>query len=248
MLLGHLALRCRRSGSRTSGYLNVDLSVGCAHTGRAANRTRPRQAARGRSVVNRSFEGAARVTGVPHVQAVPDWVARPLVEVVWMEHALLWTYVERGKSPEVHGARCALAWVGGVLPATPATGEAAAATEYRASAELIMCGSVSRGDPYPEPVWWRESGLQRFDTDERRRWWRSWSGFGWNRAIAEGAGLALAWALSASEDRVPVLPRRLEDGSLMDAAVQAECVAAIEEALSRPLPIAGVQRPVPASQ
>ena len=157
----------------------------------------------------RSFESAARVTGVPHVQAVPEWVARPLVEVVWMEHALLWTYVERGKSPEVHGARCALAWVGGVLPVTPVTGEGTAATRYRASAELIMCGAVSRGDPYPEPVWWRESGLQRFDTGERRRWWSSWSSFGWNRSIAEGAGLALAWALDASDDPVPVASSRV---------------------------------------
>ena len=180
------------------------------------------------------------------MQVIPDWVMRPLVEVAWMEHALLWAYVERGRSPEVHGARCALSWVGGVLSVTPATGEAATPTAYRAHAELIISGTVSRGDPYPEPAWWRESGLQRFDTEERRRWWRSWSGFGWTQSIAEGAGLALAWALDAAGDRVPVLPRHFEDGTRVPAKVRAECAAAIEEALARPLPPA--RRPLRVSQ
>ena len=185
---------------------------------------------------------------MPHVRAVPSWVARPLAEFAWMEHALLWTYVERGESPEVHGARCALAWVGGALPVAPATGETSAPTEFRTSAELIMCGTVSRGDPYPEPTWWRESGLTRFDTDERRRWWEAWAGYGWTRAIAEGAGLALAWALDATDDRLPVLPRHFEDGSRVPSDVRAECAAAIEEALTRPLPTARARGPIGAPQ
>lgn len=179
----------------------------------------------------------ARVTGVPHIRAVPGWVARPVAEVVWMEHALLWCYVERGKSPEVHGARCALAWVGGVFAETPATAEQATPSEFRACAELIICGAVSRGDPYPKSSWWREAGLERFDTDARRHWWGSWSGFGWTRSIAEGAGMALGWVLDVGDDQVPVLPRHFEDGSRVPAEVRTECAAAIGEALTRPMPL-----------
>ena len=68
---------------------------------------------------------AGRVSGLPRVQAVPGWVAQTHARVAWLEHGLLWTYVERGKSPEVHGAQCALAWVGGVHPTAPATADRA---------------------------------------------------------------------------------------------------------------------------
>lgn len=187
------------------------------------------------------------MTGEPHVRAVPGWVARPLAEVAWMEHSLLWCYVERGKSPEVHGARCALAWIGGVFPEAPATADVAAPTEFRGCAELIICTAVSRGDPYPESAWWHRGGLQQFDTEARRRWWRAWAGYGWTRSIAEGAGTALGWALDATSERVPVLPRHLEDGSRAPAEVRAECAQAIDEALRRPLPHSA-PRPLVAGQ
>lgn len=42
--------------------------------------------------------------------------------------------------------------------------------------------------------------------------------------------------MDASDDPVPVLPRHFEDGTRVPADVRAECAAAIEEALTRPLP------------
>jgi hypothetical protein len=153
-----------------------------------------------------------------------------------MEHALLWTYVERGRSPEVHGAQSALAWVAGVHPAAPATADTAAPTQWRAMGELIVCGAVSCGDSYPGPQWWREAGIAQLDTADRRRWWRQWSAFGWTTAIADGAGRALSWALGFIDDTPPVLPRHLEDGSRATADLREECAAILREALARPLP------------
>ena len=63
-----------------------------------------------------------RVWGVPRVREVPDWVAPRLAQLAWMEHGLLWCYVKWGKSPEVHGAQCALAWGASPEFATPASG------------------------------------------------------------------------------------------------------------------------------
>lgn len=179
---------------------------------------------------------ANTVTGVPRVQSVPPWVTRTLAQFAWMEHGLLWTYVQRGRSPEVHGAQCALAWVGGVHTTAPATADVAAPSQWRAMGELIVCGAVSRGEPYPEPGWWREAGIARLDNAERRRWWGQWSAYGWTTAIAEGAGLALSWAMGFDDDTPPVLPRHLEDGSRAPADLRQECAANIREALTRPLP------------
>ncbi|GLZ49739.1 hypothetical protein Acsp06_59240 [Actinomycetospora sp. NBRC 106375] len=152
-------------------------------------------------------DGAARVSGMPRVQTVPDWVPRPLSTFSWMEQALLWAYVKRGKSPEVHGAQCALAWVGGVHPTAPATADTAAPSQWRAMGELIACGAVSRGGPYPEPQWRRDAGIARLDGAARRRWWGQWSSYGWTTAMTEGAGLALSWAMGFNDDTPPVLPR-----------------------------------------
>jgi len=179
---------------------------------------------------------AARVSGVPRVRSVPKWVAQPLAQFAWMQHGLLWTYVKRGKSPEVHGAQCALAWVGGVLTAAPATADVAPPTQWRAMGELIVCGAVSRGEAYPDHEWWREAGIARLDSAERRRWWGHWSAYGWTTAIAEGAGLALSWAMGLSDDTPPVLPRHLEDGSRAPVELRQECAAILREALDRPLP------------
>ncbi|MDD7966134.1 hypothetical protein [Actinomycetospora lemnae] len=177
---------------------------------------------------------APRVTGTPRVRMVPGWVARPLSQFMWMEHGLLWTYVRRGKSPEVHGAQCALAWVGGVHMTAPATGDVGAPTQWRAMGELIVCGAVSRGEPYPDPGWWREAGIARLDNAERRLWWGQWSTYGWTTAIADGAGRALSWALGLIDDTPPVLPRHLEDGSRASAELRRDCAAMIREALTRP--------------
>src|SRR3954452_20859780 len=100
---------------------------------------------------------------MPRVEAVPDWVAQTQASFAWLEHALLCTYVELGRSPECHGAQCALAWVGGVHTTAPATADVAAPTQWRGMGELIVCGAVSRGEPYPEPGWWREAGIARLD-------------------------------------------------------------------------------------
>lgn len=181
-------------------------------------------------------KSATSVSGVPRVRTVPDWVALPLPQFAWMEHGLLWTYVRRGKSPEVHGAQCALAWVGGVLATAPATADVVAPSQWRAMGELIVCGAVSRGDPYPEPGWWREAGIARLDSAERRRWWGQWSTYGWTTAIADGAGRALSWALGFLDDTPPVLPRHLADGSGASAELRQECAAVLREALIRPLP------------
>ena len=178
-------------------------------------------------------EYTVRVMGQPHVRATPDWVHQPLARFAWMEHALVWVYVERGKSPEVHGARCALAWAGGVLPSAPATADAAVPTEWRAMGELIVCGAISRGDPYPASRWWREAGIARLDNDARRRWWEQWSGHGWTRAIADGAGRALSWAMGFTDDTPPVLPRHLEDGSLATAELREECAAIVRDPPTR---------------
>jgi hypothetical protein len=176
------------------------------------------------------------VTGVARVQAVPDWVAHTHSRFAWLEQALLWIYVKRGKSPEVHGAQCALAWVGGVLTTAPATADVAAPTQWRAMGELIVCGAVSRGEAYPDHEWWREAGITRLDSAERRRWWGQWSAYGWTTAIADGAGRALSWALGLLDDTPPVLPRHLDDGSRAPADLREECAAIIREALTRPLP------------
>lgn len=178
----------------------------------------------------------ARVWGLPRVREVPDWVAPPLPEFAWMEHGLLWIYVQHGKSPEVHGAQCALAWVGGVHMTAPATADVAAPTRWRAMGELIVCGAVSRGEPYPEPGWWREAGIARLDSAERRRWWGQWSTYGWTTAIAEGAGLTLSWAMGLNDDTPPVLPRHLEDGSRAPVELRQECAAIIREPMTRALP------------
>jgi len=180
---------------------------------------------------------ATRVSGAPRVLGVPDWVAPPLSQVAWMEHALLWAFVERGKSPELHGGQCALAWVGGVCPTAPATADAAAPTQWRAMGELIVCGAVSNGDSYPEPPWWRDAGIVQLDTPARRLWWEQWSDYGWTRAIADGAGRALSWALGFTAEALPVLPRHLEGGSRATAAMREECATLIREALGRPLPL-----------
>ncbi|MDD7934798.1 hypothetical protein [Actinomycetospora straminea] len=153
-----------------------------------------------------------------------------------MEHGLLWCYVQRGKSPEVHGAQCALAWVGGVHSTAPATGDVAAPSQWRAMGELIVCGAVSRGEPYPDHEWWREAGIAQLDSVERQRWWAQWSSYGWTTAIAEGAGLALSWAMGFSDDAPPVLPRHLEDGSRATPELRQECAAIMREALTRSLP------------
>jgi hypothetical protein len=182
------------------------------------------------------IKSGAGVTGRPRVQSVPGWVAPPLVQFAWMEHALLWTYVRRGKSPEVHGAQCALAWVGGVVATAPATADATGPTRWRAMGELIVCGAVSRGEPYPEPGWWSEAGITRLDSAERRRWWGQWSTYGWTTAIADGAGRALSWAMGLTDDTPPVLPRHLEDGSRATAELRQECAAIVRDVLARPLP------------
>lgn len=179
------------------------------------------------------------VTGTPHVQAVPEWVVRPLAEVAWMEHALLWVYVTRGKSPEVHGARCALAWIRGVHPGAPATADVVAPTHARVTGELIVCGAVANGDPYPDQAWWQKYGLTELDTPARRRWREVWSGYGWTAAIASGAGLGLSWVLGFVDDNPPVLPRHFEDGSRVPAEVRRECAAAVHDVLFRPLPTLG---------
>lgn len=179
---------------------------------------------------------AARVSGAPRVRKLPKWVVPPLPQFAWMEHGLLWTYVKRGKSPEVHGAQCALAWVGGVHPTAPATADVAAPTRWRAMGELIVCGAVSRGESYPEPHWWREAGIARLDSAERSRWWGQWSTYGWTMAIADGAGRALSWAMGLTDDTPPVLPRHIEDGSRAEADLRQECAAALREVLARPLP------------
>lgn len=181
-------------------------------------------------------ESPERVSGLPRVQAVPNWVAQPHARFAWLEYALLWTYVKHGKSPEVHGAQCALAWIGGVHTAAPATADVTAPTRWRAMGELIVCGAVSRGEPYPEPGWWSDAGIARLDSAERRRWWGQWSGYGWTTAIAEGAGRALSWALGFVDDTPPVLPRHLEDGSRAPVELRQECAAIIRELLTRPLP------------
>lgn len=177
----------------------------------------------------------AKVSGVPRVQTVPPWVERSAAELAWLEHALVWIYVKRGRSPEVHGAQCALAWVGGVSTSAPATADRTAPTRWRAMGELIVCGAVSNGDPYPEPPWWREAGIAKLETAGRRAWWEQWSTHGWTRAIAGGAGRALSWAMGLEEDTPPVLPRHLEDGSPVTEAARRECAAIMQEALTRPL-------------
>ena len=102
--------------------------------------------------------------------------------------------------------------------------------------ELIVCAAVSRGEPYPDHDWWREAGIARLDSVERRRWWGQWATFGWTTAIADGAGRALSWALGFIDDTPPVLPRHLEDGSRATADLREECAAILREALARPLP------------
>ena len=62
------------------------------------------------------IECDAGVTGRPRVQAVPEWVAPPLVQYAWMEHALFWTYVRaRQVAGGARGAVCARLgrWCGG---------------------------------------------------------------------------------------------------------------------------------------
>ncbi|GAA4929247.1 hypothetical protein GCM10023204_41160 [Actinomycetospora succinea] len=190
----------------------------------------------------------AKVYGVPRVQAVPDWVAPPLTRFASMEHALLWTFVHHGRSPELHGAQSALAWVGGVNTTTPATADAAFPTRWRSMGELIVCGAVSAGDPYPAVTWWRDAGIGQLDTADRRRWWEQWSSYGWTRAIADGAGRALSWALGFSEETPPVLPRHLDDGSRATTAAREECARLIREALARPLVPRGLVVPSPVDQ
>src|SRR4051794_26733806 len=82
---------------------------GPAHTPveQGSGATRADRRAGGRCGMAETESATTRVWGVPRVRRVPDWVAPPLPQFAWMEHGLLWTYVERGKSPEVHGAQCA---------------------------------------------------------------------------------------------------------------------------------------------
>lgn len=52
--------------------------------------------ARGRCGMAETESATTRVCGVPRVRKVPEWVVPPLAQFAWMEHGLLWCYVELG--------------------------------------------------------------------------------------------------------------------------------------------------------